>query len=508
MCISFFLWTDSSIFADDEGIDMDSISWTSNNKQIHGPSETTFNRRLSTWVTFDDDEEGQPHQQRPEMPSYTKQDNTDRSPLQDGNSNLIGVPLRNQKQNHACELRLLGLTPDGSTTTPLDPLLKNSTPYNQKNPFLHEEFNNLQPSPINPFSSYFDSKPDLGGTEEMRPTTDSKGTGLERSCSFSPFFKSHNVDAQQEPTFFFPSKIEPAGGSRKGEGGQTLVFDGPSPDCLDLNPLKNLHISDPDDPGSPTLPDDLLEGEEEEGRPEGTEREEEIPYQPDHMNPREGWTMLLRIPEKKNIMSSRHWGPIYVRLSDEGVLQLFYERGLDKPFRTVTLNPNQEVSEHRLQSYEETNRVHTLSVDLVQYRERKRLQPKSSVAHQPIREQLVKLGTTCYQDYLSFRHAVVELLRRLPSAAAVSGSPGLTSPVGSGLSEEEIQVEVRDDFYGTVGEGDGRIREQLVITRVHVLAFLSGSPGCSLGLNDVQVGLRLGVCIALFFGGVTIVRYS
>ncbi|XP_062324660.1 stonin-2 isoform X1 [Osmerus eperlanus] len=478
----------SSIFADDEGIDMDSISWTSNNKQIHGPSETTFNHRLSTWVTFDDDEE-QPHQQRPEMPSHIKLENTHHSPLQDGNSNHIGVPVRNQKQNHACELRLLGLTPDGSTTTVLDPLLKNSTPYNKKNPFLDEELTNLQPSPINPFSSYFDCKPDLGGTEEIRSTTDSKGTGLERSCSFSPFFKSHNFDAPQEPTLFFPSESEPAGGSRRGEGGQTLVFDRPSPDCLDLNPLKNLHISDPDDPGSPTLPDDLLEEEEEEeGRPEGTERgEQEIPYQPDHMNPREGWTMLLRIPEKKNIMSSRHWGPIYVRLSDEGVLQLFYERGLDKPFRTVTLNPNHEVSEHRLQSYEETSRVHTLSVDLVQYRERRRLQPKSSVAHQPIREQLVKLGTTCYQDYLSFRHAVVEVLRRLPSPAAARGSPGLTSPVGSGLSEEEIQVEVRDDFYGTVGEGDGRIREQLVITRVHVLAFLSGSPGCSLGLNDVQV---------------------
>lgn len=478
----------SSVFPEDEGIDMDSISWTSSAKNTNGLSETASTRRFSTWVTFDQDEEPL-HRQRPGKPAHMKLDIISHAPLQDANSNMIGSPMWKQNQNQdwnqngSCERHLLDMTPDGSRTIGVDSLLQNSTPYCKKNPFLDEEFNNIQPSPINPFSSYFDNKQEVGPKEEVRSTTESNGTHPESPpCAFSfsaPFFQSHAP--KRESILLFSSEFEPSGEGGIGAG-QRVGSDSPPIDRLDLNQLRNLQISDPDDPGSPTLPDDPLEEEEDE-----TEREEETPYQPDHMNPQEGWPMLLRIPEKKNIMSSRHWGPIYVRLSNEGVLQLFYERGLDKPFRTLRLDPRHEASEHRLQNYEETGRVHTLSVDLVQYRERRRIQPKSTVTHQPIREQLVKLGTTCYHDYLSFRHALVELLRRLPSLAAGAGSLSPTTSVGGGLLDEEVQVEVRDEFYGTVGEGDGRILKRSVITRVYVLAFLTGSPSCRLGLNDVQV---------------------
>lgn len=472
---------------------MDSVSWTSNTKLPGTQSETPISSgRFSSWVTFDDDEEDKPHLHHREQPSHIRFD--DLSHFQDANSNLIGSPPNIWKQNGNQQNQnrhLLDLTPDGNPPRTLltqprtAPLLPGRTkPYTKKNPFLCEEFNDIQPSPINPFSSYFDCKQEVASQ-----TIQSNGSAnhLESSpCAFSfssPFFQSfssHSQEAKRESILVFSSEFEPTGGG----GEETVSHVTPPLDRLDLDQLRNLQITDPDDPGSPTLPDDLVE-DTEEAKEDGLEGEDEsAPYLPDHMTPQDGWAMLLRIPEKKNIMSSRHWGPIYVRLSDDGVLQMFYEKGLEKPFRTLKLDPRYEAAEHRLQNYEEAGRVHTLSVDLVQYRERRRIQPKSPVTHQPIREQLVKLGTTCYHDFLSFRHALVEVLRRLP---AVTGGALTGSPIGAGLTEEEVQVEVRDEFYGTVAAGDGRILKQLVMTRVHVLAFLSGSAGCRLGLNDVQV---------------------
>ncbi|XP_078145500.1 stonin-2 [Centroberyx gerrardi] len=470
--------TDSLVFPEDERIDMDSINWISSTKRTNSQPETIPVSRFTTWVTFDEDEKPTAPIPPPGRPSRIKLDNV--SHFQDTNSNLVGPPTWNQSktQNGSFECHLLELIPDGSLTNELEPLVHNSNPYSKKNPFFDEDFDDIKPSLINPFSSYFDSR------QEVKSWVQSNGCHQESSPFSLLIPQIQDSQVKQEPDLLF-SKLQRSDEVEKGGEAGAVIHNNPQNNRLELKQLKNLQISDPDDPGSLTLSDDTLDEDEVEGE-EGPEMLES-PYQPNHMTAQEGWPMLLRIPEKKNIMSSRHWGPIYVRLSDEGLLQLFYEQGLDKPFRTLHLDPQHEVSEHRLQSYEETSRVHTISVDLVQYREKRRIQPKSPITHQPIREQLVKLATTSYHDYLSFRYSLVELLRHLPANAAVSGSAGPITPTGGGPSEEEVQVEVRDEFYGTVAEGDGRILKQLVITRVHVLAFLSGFPRCQLGLNDVQL---------------------
>ncbi|CAL8304127.1 unnamed protein product [Boreogadus saida] len=317
---------------------------------------------------------------------------------------------------------------DGLTQPPRAPPPPGAQPPGgdaKRNPFLHEALSDVTASSLNPFSSFFQ-----GGRE-----------------------------------------------------------DGPVTNELDY--LRSLQPSDPDGPGGggPSDGDEgVEEGEEALERPEEEEEEEE-PYLPPHMLPQDGWAMLLRIPEKKTIMSSRHWGPIHVRLSDDGFLRLFYERGLDAPFRSLRLLPQHQLSEPRLQSYEDAGRVHTLSVELLQYRERRRsklpaaLSPLPAVLT-PLRQQLVKLATPCYHDYLSCRHSLLQLLRRLPGPPpgppTPPGPPGPAPPLPS---EEEMHVEVRDEFYG----GGGGVEQQLVITRVSVLALVSGQPRCQLGLNDLQV---------------------
>lgn len=448
LCLLFLL-IDSSVCQEDEEITMDSFNWTANNQQTNGHSYVTSNQ-FTSWVTFDDDEDIQ----SPGRPSNIKLDNLNNSPLQDANSNLISASIFGQMT----ERHILDLAPNGTNSIFAfdNTLSNNSVPYNKKNPFLDDEFSNLQPSPINPFSAFFD-KTDL----KM-----SQGIGLcpeapNMSSFSSPFFEYQDNDIKKESILLFSAQ--------KDSGiGKDSVPPGFPVDGLDQ--LKNIHISDPDHAGSPTLPDDLVD----------EVCSDDSTYEPNHMTPQEGWPLLLRIPEKKNIMSSRHWGPIFVRLTNSGQLQLFYEKGLEKPFKEFQLNSQHEISEPKLQNYDENGRVHTISLDNVVYKEKRKIQPKVTVVHLPVREQVVKLGTTNYQDFLSFRHALQERLVGLSV-----DQEGLNWPTT--YTDEEVHVEVRDNFYGILSKGDSRILEQLVLSRVNMLAFLNGSPPCSIGLNDVQV---------------------
>ncbi|KAG1972944.1 stonin-2 [Pimephales promelas] len=442
-------YTDSSVCQEDEEITMDSFNCTANNQHTNGHSYVTSNH-FTSWVTFDDDEDIQ----SPGRPSNIKLDNLNNSPLQDANSNLISSSIFGQMT----ERHILDLAPNGTNSIFAfdNSLSNNSVPYNKTNPFLNDEFSSLQPSPINPFSAFFD-KTDLKTSQGIGVCPESPNM----SSFSSPFFEYQDDNIKKESILLFSAQKDSAIGNDSVPPGFPL--DG-------LDQLKNIHISDPEHDGSPTLPDDSVDAV----------FSDDSNYEPDHMTPQEGWPMLLRIPEKKNIMSSRHWGPIFVRLTKSGQLQLFYEKGLEKPFKEFQLNSQHEISEPKLQNYDENGRVHTISLDNVVYKEKRKIQPKVTVVHLPIREQVVKLGTTNYQDFLSFRHALQESLVGLSV-----DQEGLNWPTT--YTDEEVHVEVRDNFYGILSKGDGRILEQLVLSRVNMLAFLNGSPPCSIGLNDIQV---------------------
>lgn len=445
----------SSICLEDEGINnMDALNWTSNITHTNGQTNTS---RFANWVTFDDDDDDdnddddyveEQAYQHAAKPSNIRIGNLNNLRLQDPNSNLIVSSIQNQRT----ERHILDLTPDGTDSVFVleSPLLNSSTPYSKKNPFLHEDFSNVQPSPINPFSDYFN---------KTALTSSDSHEKQETPPAFSFDSPVPNPDTQRDCSLFFST----AGNLDHGSGTGPTGFP-----CDGLDQFKNMQVSDPGQ--EPSLPDDSVDAGDDA----------EIPYEPAHMAPQDGWSMLLRIPEKKNIMSSRHWGPIYVRLSDAGKLRLYYEKGLEKHFKEFQLGVQLEISEHKTQHYEENSRVHTLSLDQVVYKEKRKIQPKVTVVHLPVKEQLVKLGTMDYQDFLSFRYALQEKLAVLSADVDAINSP-------MPYSEEEIQVEVIDRFYGVLSKGDNRILQQLVTTRVSVLAFLTGSPPCCIGLNDVQV---------------------
>ncbi|XP_075609874.1 stonin-2 isoform X1 [Balearica regulorum gibbericeps] len=427
----------SSSLQEDEEIDMEAVNWQLNTTSVNGHSSTPTTVRFPSWVTFDDNEVSV-------SPQNLSPSKTDAPPAEtqtpDVNFNLIASFKKRERPKSTLgdlskiqKLDLSSLTKLPSVETP---------PWSATNPFLDESLRDVQPSPINPFSSFFEER-----DRRSKSSSVSSAPGKSQRDSL--------IILHQEPdTISFHE-------TNKSETHTEAV-----------EQLKQLQIGDPDRVSSPTLPDD----------------DPMMPYDLDAAlfnlapaQPKDGWPMMLRIPEKKNIMSSRHWGPIYVKLTDSGCIQLFYEKGLEKPFREFKLEINHEISERKLQNYDENGRIHSVRLDRTTYKEKKKYQPKPAIAHTAEREQIIKLGTTDYEDFLSFINAVQETLMNLPASSTD------LSTVGLNYQEEEITVDVRDEFHGILAKGDSVILQHSVLTHIYVLSFLSGLAECRLGLNDILI---------------------
>ncbi|XP_065694109.1 stonin-2 [Patagioenas fasciata] len=426
----------SSSLQEDEEIDMEAVNWQLNNTSMNGHSSMPTTVRFPSWVTFDDNEISFSPQNHSPLKTDTPPAETQ---TPDVNFNLTTSFKKRERPKSTLgdlskiqKLDLSSLTRLPSVEMP---------PWSATNPFLDESLRDVQPSPINPFSSFFEER------DRRSKSSVSSAPGKSQRDSL--------IILHQEPdTINFL------------EANKSVTHT----DAVEQ--LKQLQIGDPDRVSSPTLPDD----------------DPMMPYDLDAAlfnlapaQPKDGWPMMLRIPEKKNIMSSRHWGPIYVKLTDGGYIQLFYEKGLEKPFREFKLEINHEISERKLQNYDENGRIHSVRLDRTTYKEKKKYQPKPAIAHTAEREQIIKLGTTDYEDFLSFISAVQDTLMNLPASSTD------LSTVGLNYQEEEITVDVRDEFHGILAKGDSVILQHSVLTHIYVLSFLSGLAECRLGLNDILI---------------------
>nr|XP_055159629.1 stonin-2 isoform X2 [Nyctereutes procyonoides] len=429
----------SSSLQDDEEVEMEAISWQASSPAMNGHSVTPVtSARFPSWVTFDDNEVSCP------LPPVTSPLKPNPPPIA---SVIPDVPydstgsFKKRERPRSTLMNFSKVQKLDISSLNHPPSITEAPPWRATNPFLNETLQDVQPSPINPFTAFFEEQ------ERRRSQNNSISSATGKSQRDSLI-----VIYQDAISFDDSSKTQS------------------HTDAVEK--LKQLQIDDPDRLGSETLPDD---------DPIAWVQLDDHPPCSALSQPRDGWPMMLRIPEKKNIMSSRHWGPIYIKLTDSGYLQLYYEQGLEKPFREFKLEICHEISEPRLQNYDENGRIHSLRIDRVTYKEKKKYQPKPAVAHTAEREQVIKLGTTNYDDFLSFIRAVQDRLMNLPVLSMD------LSTVGLNYLEEEITVDVKDEFSGIVSKVDNQILQHHVWTRIHILSFLSGLAECRLGLNDVLV---------------------
>ncbi|XP_042548532.1 stonin-2 [Dipodomys spectabilis] len=428
----------SSSLQEDEEVEVETISWQASRPAMNGqPAPPVTSARFPSWVTFDDNEV---HCTLPPVTSPLKPSTP--PPSAPVTSDIPYNSTRSFKRDRPKSTLMNFSKAQKLDISSLNrpPSITEAPPWRATNPFLNETLQDVEPSPINPFSAFFEEQERRSQNSSISSTT-----GKSQRDSLIVIY-------QDAISFDDSSKTQSHSDA--------------------VEKLKQLQIDDPDHLGSTTLPDDDPAA--------WVHLDAHLPGSA-VSQPRDGWSMMLRIPEKKNIMSSRHWGPIYIKLTDSGFLQLYYEQGLEKPFREFKLEICHDVSEPRLQNYDENGRIHSLRIDRVTYKEKKKYQPKPAVTHTAEREQVIKLGTTNYDDFLSFIRAVQDCLMDLPVLSMD------LSTVGLNYLEEEITVDVRDEFTGIVSKGENQILQHHVLTRIHILSFLSGLAECRLGLNDILI---------------------
>ncbi|TRY88913.1 hypothetical protein DNTS_027656 [Danionella cerebrum] len=196
-----------------------------------------------------------------------------------------------------------------------------------------------------------------------------------------------------------------------------------------------------------------------------------------------GWPLLLRIPERKSRMCSRHWGHVYLRLMPGALLQLFYERGLDRPFRELQLSGHCSISGPSLERRSPGPGLTTLKLERLWYTERKRLHSRPSVTYEARAEQLLKLGSSDAEALLDLRRALEDQLLALK----------IPQTFLQRYQRPELSVIMSEHVWTLLG-ADGVVLESTTITRVHCLAFLNGPVRCFLALapgNSDQAGLAV-----------------
>nr|XP_033469160.1 stonin-1 [Epinephelus lanceolatus] len=189
---------------------------------------------------------------------------------------------------------------------------------------------------------------------------------------------------------------------------------------------------------------------------------------------RDGWSVLLRIPEKKNRMSSRQWGPIYLRLLPGGVLQMYYEKGLEKPFKEFQLLPQCRLSDLKLESYGEPRKVLSVKVEHFSYTENKRYHPKLEVNHEAEAEELLKFGSTVHDDMEDLVVSIEEEIFKLC----------IHHQQRRHYEEQELSLQITDHIWVQLDKF-GEVMERTAFTQIHCLAFLNGLGDCFLALNDL-----------------------
>ncbi|GFY42406.1 protein stoned-B [Trichonephila inaurata madagascariensis] len=209
---------------------------------------------------------------------------------------------------------------------------------------------------------------------------------------------------------------------------------------------------------------------------------------------KEGWEMVLRQPNKKKLTGNRFWKKIFVKLSENSVLQLFNKADDKLPFQELPLQACYSLSEIGAQQYDQYGKIFTVKLQYKFYRERVGVRPGQiskvtqgqvtsmgdvaklglPLQHSPQTSQLLKLGSQSYSDVKLFIQEVEDALFRM----SVHRDRVLT------YKTEEVQVIAQDEFYVEQSK-TGHIDKQLARVRIFFLAFITGMPSVEVGLNDI-----------------------
>lgn len=153
---------------------------------------------------------------------------------------------------------------------------------------------------------------------------------------------------------------------------------------------------------------------------------------------------------------------------------MYYEKGLEKPFKEFQLLPQCRLSDLKVESYSEPRKVLTVKVEHFSYTEKKRFHPKLEVSHEAEVEQLLKFGSTVSSDMEDLVVSMEEEIFKLCPPHQQRRH----------YEEQELSLQITDHIW-TQLDTSGEVKERVAFTQIHCLAFLNGQGDCFLALNDL-----------------------
>lgn len=236
----------------------------------------------------------------------------------------------------------------------------------------------------------------------------------------------------------------------------------------------------------------------------------------------EGWEMYIRHPPKKKMTANRFWKKVYVRLvtqADVPCVQLFETKESKDAFQELPLQAAYSLSDVSHQVFDQYSKIFTIKLQYIFYKERAGIRPGQvtkmqkltgklgflakavedadyqgvkefasdmkklgvPLEHAPQVSELLKIGSTSYDDVRQFSVAVEEKLFRMDAMRDRSIT----------YKSEEIQLNAVDEVYVEQTKS-GHVIKQLCRNRVFFCSFLSEMPDIELGVNDIsRMGLEV-----------------
>ena len=220
----------------------------------------------------------------------------------------------------------------------------------------------------------------------------------------------------------------------------------------------------------------------------------------------EGWEMYIRHPPKKKMTANRFWKKVYVRLvtqADVPCVQLFETKESKDAFQELPLQAAYSLSDVSHQVFDQYSKIFTIKLQYIFYKERAGIRPGQvtkmqkltgklgflakavedadyqgvkefasdmkklgvPLEHAPQVSELLKIGSTSYDDVRQFSVAVEEKLFRMDAMRDRSIT----------YKSEEIQLNAVDEVYVEQTKS-GHVIKQLCRNRVFFCSFLSGKP--------------------------------
>ena len=186
------------------------------------------------------------------------------------------------------------------------------------------------------------------------------------------------------------------------------------------------------------------------------------------------WSLLLRYPDIKQRIRGREWRPVIIKLNGT-ILQVYDEHDPSAPFREVSLQCFYDLTKPQLQNYH-GNKVHTVKILYVKYKETNRLISKKNVQHVSKTTPILKLASPSHTVIREFIDVVRQAIRTLP----------IFRDRGISHNTEAVYINVHDTCSALI-DASGSLLMLGILVRIYMRAFISDDPDCELVLNDIHM---------------------